>query len=258
MSALWAVYKREVALFFRSTIAYAIAFGVLLFMGVLFSATVTQFVANNTSGFAQQLATADMAIVGMLGTLAFLMFIIAPLLTMRLLAEETREGTLEVLMTLPMHDWAFVLGKFFAVWTFYTFILACTLAYVVMLAGMGVPDAGILFAGYLGAWLYGGVTLALSMVWSALTEDQIVAAFLGAATILVFYLSDALALIANGRGFTAGATDFLRELSLVAHYQETMMQGILRGEDVAYFVLLTVAALFVTSVLVGTRRWRAS
>lgn len=258
MRALWAVYKREVALFFRSTIAYAIAFGLLLFMGVLFSATVTQYVANNTSGFAQQLATADMAIIGIMGTLTFLLFIIAPLLTMRLLAEETREGTLEVLMTLPMSDWSFVVGKFLAVWTFYTFVLACTFSYVLILSRFGVPDAGIVFSAYLGAWLYGGVTLAVSLVWSAITEDQIVAAFLGAATILVFYLADALSLLAGARGFTAGATEFLRELSLIAHYQETMIQGILRAEDVAYFVLVIVAALFITSILVGTRRWRAN
>lgn len=258
MRALWAVYKREVALFFRSTVAYAIAFGLLFFMGVLFSASVWQFVVNNTSGFAQQLITADVAIVNVLGTLTFLLFIIAPLLTMRLISEEAREGTLEVLMTLPMGDWAFVVGKFLAVWTFYTAILLLTLVYVVILATIGVPDAGITFAGYLGAWLYGGVALAFSMIWSAVTEDQIVSAFLGSATVLVLYLADGVAILAGAQSFTAGIADFARELSLSAHYQNTLLQGIIRAEDIAYFVLMTIFALTLTTLIVGSRRWRAS
>ncbi len=258
MRALWAVYKREVALFFRSSVAYAIAFGLLFFMGVLFSASVWQFVVNNTSGFAQQLITANVAIVNTLGTFTFLLFIIAPLLTMRLISEEAREGTLEVLMTLPMGDWAFIVGKFLAVWTFYTAVLLVTLLYVVILSQIGVPDGGIIFSAYLGAWLYGGVTLAVSLIWSAVTEDQIVAAFLGAASVLVLYLADGLALLAGAQNLTANTAEFIRELSLTAHYQDTLLQGIIRAEDVAYFVLMMIFALFVTTLIVGTRRWRTS
>jgi ABC-2 type transport system permease protein len=258
MRALWAVYKREVALFFRSGVAYAIAFGLLFFMGVLFSASLWQFVVNNTSGFSQQLITANVAVVNTLGTLTFLLFIIAPLLTMRLISEETREGTLEVLMTLPMGDWAFVVGKFLAVWTFYTVLLLITLVYVFILAQIGVPDTGIVFSAYLGAWLYGGLTLAVSLIWSAVSEDQIVAAFLGAASILVLYLADGVAILANAQSLTANAADFIRELSLNAHYQDTMLQGIVRAEDVLYFLLMMAFALFLTTLMVGTRRWRAS
>jgi ABC-2 type transport system permease protein len=258
MRPLWAVYKREVSQFFRSNIAYAVAFGVMLFLGILFSSNVYGGVQSNLSGFSMQPVTADQIALSTLGVLTFLMFIIAPLLTMRLIAEENREGTLEVLMTLPMSDWAFVAGKYLAAWTFYTVLLLLTLAYVLILGTIGVPDAGLTAVAYLGAWLYGGVTLAVAMVWSAVTEDQIVAAFLGAATVLILFLASSLAQLLSTRAELGGLSEFIRTLSLTSHYQDTMLLGVLRAEDIAYFVLVIIFALFVTTLIVGSRRWRAS
>jgi ABC-2 type transport system permease protein len=258
MRAFWAVYKRETTQFFRSNIAYAIAFGMLLFLGLLFASNVYGGVQANLSGFVSQPITADQIALSTLGVLTFLMFIIAPLLTMRLLAEENREGTLEVLMTLPMSDWSFVLGKYLAAWTFYTVLLLLTTVFVLLLSSIGAPDPGLTITAYVGAWLYGGAALALSMIWSAVTEDQIVAAFLGAATVIMMFLAGDLAQILATREGLAGASEFIRTLSLPAHYQDTMLVGVLRGEDIAYFVLLTIFALFLTTLIVGSRRWRAT
>lgn len=258
MRAFLAVYKREMLQFFRSNIAYAIAFGMMVFLGLLFASNVYGGVQANLSGYSQQPITADQIALSTLGVLSFLMFIIAPLLTMRLLAEESREGTLEVLMTLPMSDWAFVLGKFFAAWTFYTVLLLLTLVFILLLSTIGVPDPGLTLVAYLGAWLYGGVTLAISMIWSAITEDQIVAAFLGAATVIVLFLAGDLAQLLSSRAGLAGASEFIRTLSLPAHYQDTMLVGVLRGEDISYFILVMIFALFMTTLIVGSRRWRAN
>ena len=107
--------------------------------------------------------------------LTFLLFLVGPLLTMRLLAEETREGTLETLMTLPMSESQFIIGKFLALWTYYTVILLISLIYHVLLFQVGIPDNGLALSMYFGAWLYGGAVLAITMIWSAVTEDQIVA-----------------------------------------------------------------------------------
>lgn len=258
MRALWAVYKREVYLFFRSAIAYAIAFGLLLLLGLLFSLYVSSATASNQQGYGQ-VVDADQAITGTISILTFLMFLIGPLLAMRLLSEEAREGTLEVLMTLPMGDATFVIGKFLAAWTFYTFVLALTLVYIVLLLITGSRmDTGLMFTMYLGAWLYGGTVLALSIIWSAVTEDQIVAAFLGAATVLVFFLAGSLAQLLASQPGISGASGFIRELSLQAHYDDTLLNGILRGEDIAYFILMMIASLFVTTIIIGTRRWRAA
>lgn len=243
MRSILAVYKRELALFFRSPVAYAIAFALFMLLSVLFSAIVFQ--GNGR-------IPADAAFAPNL--LTFLMFLIGPLLTMRLLAEENREGTLEVLMTLPMHERNFIIGKFLAAWTYYTLLLLLSVIYLILFSVIGVPDQGVAFGAYFGAWLYGGAVLAVSMIWSAVTEDQIVAAFLSAATVLVLFLADAAALI-----FESGsvAATIVRELGLNAHYNATLVRGVIRAEDIVYFAFMMIGALFITTRIVETRRWRA-
>jgi ABC-2 type transport system permease protein len=259
MRQILAVYKRELGLYFRSPIAYAIAFALLLFFGLLFSSNISQYVNYNFQALGQggQPLTANDLVTFVPELLTFLLFLVAPLLTMRLIAEETREGTLEVLMTLPMSEGAFILGKFLAVWTYYTLLLLITVMYHVILSQIGSPDFGLFLGSYIGAWLYGGTVLALTMIWSAITEDQIVAAFLGAATVLVLYLGESAAVWMSQQGQLAGVADFVRELGLRAHYNNTLLQGVVRAEDILYFIMLMVASLFLTTLLVQTRRWRA-
>jgi ABC-2 type transport system permease protein len=246
MNSVLAVFKREVALYFRSPIAYAVAFALMLFLAVLFNGFIAQANGNfpADAGFAPNLIT-------------FLMFLIAPLLTMRLIAEESREGTLEVLMTLPMNESQFILGKFLAAWTYYTVLLLIAVVFYLIQTAVGIPDQGVAFGSYFGAWLYGGAVLAISMIWSAVTEDQIVAAFLSAATILVLYLTEIAAIWIAGQQTTSAAADFVRELGLQAHFTATLAQGVVRAEDIAYFVFVILGALFITTRLVETRRWRA-
>jgi ABC-2 type transport system permease protein len=176
---------------------------------------------------------------------------------MRLLAEESREGTIEVLMTLPMSESHFIIGKFLAVWAYYTVLLIATAIYHVILTQIGVPDLGVVFGSYLGAWLYGGAVLAVCMIWSAVTEDQIVAAFLSAATVLVLFLAESAAQSVSRQAVISGAGDFIRELGFQAHYQSTLANGVIRAADIAYFILMIAGALFITMRIVETRRWRA-
>lgn len=241
-----AVFKREFMLYFRSPIAYGIAFAILFFLSMLFNGYVAQ--ANGQF-------PADSTYIPNL--FSFLTFLIAPLLTMRLLAEETREGTLEVMMTLPMGDFQLVLGKFLAAWGYYTVLLLITVVYHLLLLSVGNPDLGAAFGAYFGAWLYGGAVLAVTMIWSAITEDQIVAAFLGAATVLVLYLAEIAASWIASNAATSILADFVRELGLQAHYDATMARGIIRAEDLLYFLFMIIGALFITTRIVETRRWRA-
>ncbi|HEX2906126.1 MAG TPA: ABC transporter permease [Phototrophicaceae bacterium] len=258
MRQTFAVFKRELASYFRSPIAYAVAFALLLFLGIWFNGTLAQVVSYNMSAMQQggQGVTAT-DINGAPGLLTFLMFLVGPLLTMRLLAEESREGTIEVLMTLPMKEIHFIVGKFLAAWGFYTVLLLLATSYHFVLKSVGVPDAGQAFGAYFGAWLYGGAVLAVCLVWSAVTEDQIVAAFLSAATVLMLYLANNFAASLGTNPTLSGASEFIRELGLPAHFDATLANGIIRAEDVAYFVLMIIGALFITTRIVETRRWRA-
>ncbi|MEP7290124.1 MAG: ABC transporter permease [Chloroflexota bacterium] len=248
----FAVYKRELGQYFRSPIAYGVAFAILFLLSLLFNDYIAQGVSANASGQAQ--IPADSTFIP--GLLTFLTFLIAPLLTMRLLAEESREGTLEVLMTLPMNESQFVVGKFLAAWTYYTVLLLITLVYHIILLTIGNPDLGAAFGAYFGAWLYGGAVLAVTMIWSAITEDQIVAAFLGAATVLVLYLAE-VAASSIGGSTAPGVADFVRQLGLQAHYNTTLLRGIVRAEDILYFVFMIAGAIFITTRIVEARRWRS-
>ncbi len=248
MRQIFAVFKRELGLYFRSPVAYAIAFALLLFFGLLFSNSLNQ---------ANQQAPADQ-LNYIPSVLTFLLFLVAPLLTMRLISEETREGTLEVLMTMPITESQFIIGKFLAVWAYYTVVLLLTVVYYIILTMVGIPDTGRAFGLYFGAWLYGGATLAITLVWSAVTEDQVVAAFLGAATVLVLYLAEvAASAISSLPNVSPGLGSFIRELGFQAHYDSTMLSGVIRAEDVLYFVFMIVAALFITTRIVEVRRWRS-
>ena len=260
MRSIWAVYKRELRLYFQSITAYAIMFGFLFAYGVIVSSNVANISAYNVeiAGSTQIPLTAGDILSGSLSSLMFLLFLIAPLLTMRLLAEESREGTLEVLMTLPVSESRFIIGKFLSVWTFYTIMLLLTVVHTLIISTISPIDSGLILSAYIGGWLFGGAVLAVSMIWSAMTDDQIMAAFLGAMTIILLLLTDSVAIWASGQDITAGAVEFIRELGLQAHYHDTMLKGVFRVHDVLYFLLMMIAGVFITTRLVETRRWRAS
>lgn len=145
---LWTIFRRELGQYFATPAAYLIAFAFLLLTGLIFNNDVTLSLGERR---------ADPAVVP--GFLSFALIFFAPLLTMRLLAEESREGTLELLLTAPVKDFDIVLGKFLSAWFFYTLLLMVTLVYQVILVIITVPDLGHAAAAYIGIWLYGGAAL---------------------------------------------------------------------------------------------------
>ena len=239
---IWAVFKRELAQYFVSPIAYFVAFVILLILGLIFSSDL-RYAVNN------QLPAQSAAVPGVL---AFLLLLMAPLLTMRLLAEENREGTIELLLTMPIRDADIVLGKFLGAWVYYPLVLAATLVYQFILAPLGAPDQGAAIAAYLGIWLYGGAALAIGLMFSAVTENQIVAGFLSLATLAVLFWTDFFAQSIQNIDLQSG----IREISLSAHYYRSFSQGIVRLEDMLFYVFVIAGALFVTTQLVESRRWR--
>lgn len=244
------IARRELAQYFVSPIAYLVAFAILELTGFLFNSDLAQRVGEEPpSGTA------------VLSAFGFFTVFFAPLLTMRLFAEEAREGTLELMLTMPVRDSDIVLGKFLGAWAYYTLVLALTLVYQVILLSITTfedyqlgpeLDIGPVISAYLGIWLFGGATIAVGLLFSAMTENQIVAGFLSIATLFILWLGDFAGLVVQNRPIA----EAIRSLSLQAHYSTSFLIGVIRFEDVVFFIGLVVVMLFITTRLIESRRWR--
>ncbi len=235
------VFRREVGQYLTSPFAYLIAAAVLLLTGVLFNRDLNVSIGTKP---------ADPSLVPVV--LSFTMVFFAPLLTMRLFAEERREGTLELLLTAPVSDGSIVLGKFLGAWFYYTLVLALTFLYQFILMAITSPDLGHAVSAYIGIWLYGGATLAVGMMFSSFTENQIIAAFLSMVALILLWLGDQAGdVIAN-----IDLARIVRALSLQGHFSTSFATGLLRAEDAAYFAGVIAVALFITIRVVESNRWR--
>lgn len=241
MRSVSLILRREMAAYFTSPVAYLIAAGFLLLSGVSF---------NNELTFALGVRPLDPALIPRL--LTQVMIFLAPLLTMRLLAEESREGTMELLLTAPISDLAIILGKFLSAWLFYTLMLALTWVYQVIIFSLSNPDLAHTIAAYLGIWLYGGATLAIGLLFSALTENQIVAAFLSMVVLFVLYVGENVGqIVAN-----VDLARVIFSLTLQGHFAPSFAVGILRAEDVVYYAGVMVVALYLSIQALAARRLR--
>ena len=235
------VFRREMQNYLTSPITYLIMFAVMLLGGFIFN---EDLAARNgtsvTSGVVVLLSFAQW-------TMLF-----APLITMRLLAEENREGTLELLMTLPLKDIQLVLGKFFGAWMYYTMMLAITLVFQIVLIWLSPPDLGAVFSAYLGLWLMGGAAIAIGMIFSALNENQIVAAFLSMAVLIIFWLADTVGSVINNRELAT----VVRTFSFQTNFRYTFALGIVRLDNIIFFVGVIIVCLYITTQIIESRRWR--
>jgi ABC-2 type transport system permease protein len=240
--SLWIIFRRELAQYFTSPIAYLVAFAVLMLGGFVFN---NDLAARNGGH-----AATDGSVV--LVYFAFFTLFFAPLLTMRLMAEENREGTIELLMTLPVRDNDIVIGKFLGAWGYYTIILALTLVYQILLIWLSPPDLGKVIGSYIGVWLYGGAAIAIGLLFSALTENQIIAALLSTATLLLLWQAESVGNVIHYRPLA----ELIRTFSLASHYLDSFANGLVRLPDLVFFAGVMAIALFVTIRIVESRRWR--
>lgn len=237
----WLIFRREVAQFFTTPFAYFIGAALLVLTGLLFSSDL--YTSVNQKAPEPALIPAF---------LSFAMILIAPLITMRLLAEESNEGTLELLLTAPVRDGGIVVGKFLSAWFFFTFLLALTFIYQIIVSSFTEPDIGHIISAYLGIWLYGGATLSIGLFFSALTSSQIIAAFGGMTALLLLWLTELIGQVITG----IETAEVVRNLSLPGHFIGSFALGFIRGEDVVYFVGVITIMLFATIRVVEARRWQ--
>ncbi|MBI3978138.1 MAG: ABC transporter permease subunit [Chloroflexi bacterium] len=234
MKALW-IAQKELRSYFTSPLAYVITAAFLVITGYLFALTLV---------FSQE---ASLRIV--LSNMSTILLLLSPALTMRLLAEEQRHGTVELLLTSPVRDYEVVLGKYLGAVALFACMLLLTGLYVVVLVQWGQPDLLATASGYLGVLLLGATYLALGLLTSSLTQNQVVAAVLAFALTLILYLIGAAADIAQ-----RPVSDVFRYLAIGEHYFD-FARGVVDTRHIVYYLSVIVGALFITVRSLETRRW---
>jgi ABC-2 type transport system permease protein len=257
MRKMTAIYIRELQYFFNSVIAYVVITIFILLAGYFFYNLVAYFNLISAQAMqnpyqVQQLNLTQGVLQPLFGNLAIIILLIMPLLTMRLLSEERKSGTAELLFSYPVSDWDVIIGKFLAAVTVYLSMLVLTLAYPLLLDVYAEPELGAILTGYLGLVLVGMAFISMGLFFSSLGENQIVAA------VLTFGLCFIFLIIGWTTPFvSAGVGNVLNQLSILTHF-ENFSKGIIDTNDLVYYVLFIAFFLFLCSRVLDSNRWRSS
>lgn len=247
----WVIARREIASYFVSPIGYVAIAGFTVLSGWIFFNLLARYMQLTTLYL--QMMFQNPEIMGRFNAqemiiqptylnMTILLLILFPLLTMRLLAEERRQHTDELLFTSPVSSTAVVLGKFLSVMVVYLLMLLPTLLYFVLLwkYAQPAPTLGEFAAIYLGLLLLGAAFAAIGIFTSSITTNQIVAAVSCFAILLLIYVIDWIS------GSTSGKTrDVLEYLSFIKRYQD-FVKGIVDLRSIVYFASLVVVGLFLS------------
>jgi len=223
-----AIWKREVQAYFYQPIAY-------ILIGFFFLISSIYFTFGT---IASQVAEMNY----LLSNIIFILTFVSPILTMRILTEDRKNGTEVLLVTSPVDVYKIVLGKFLASFTVFLVMLASTFIYLIIIYVLGgKPEIPMLIGGYIGFLLVGASYVAIGVFASSLTENQIVAAIISFAILLLINLIDPIASFVGG--FTAKVLDIF---SLLSRYSD-LNSGILDITSIIYYLSFTAVFLFLTT-----------
>jgi ABC-2 type transport system permease protein len=171
-------------------------------------------------------------------------------MAMRLIAEEKGSGSLEMLITMPVRDWQVIVGKFLGGMTLLTTLVGLTIFYAVTVALVGPLDRGPAIGGYLGVLLMGGAYMAIGVMASTFSRNQIVA------FIIAFAISFALFLFYRLVQFVPEPLQpLLAYLSIESHF-EAISRGVIDSRDVVYYLSVMVVSLVIATVSLESRKWK--
>jgi ABC-2 type transport system permease protein len=240
MGKVWIITKRELTAFFDSLIAYVM---IILFLGL--SGSFTWLFGTNVFMIGQ-------ASLDVFYSIAFWsLFFFIPAITMRMIAEENKSGTIELLITKAVSDSQIVMGKFMACLILVVIALICTLPYYITVSQLGNVDDGSVIGGYLGLLLLAASYISIGLLASSLTQNQIVA-FLVALFIGIFFqmLFDVI-----GSGLTGSIGELFTYLSMRSHV-ESLSRGVIDSRDIIYFLSIITIGLIVTQIMLSKRNWK--
>lgn len=231
---MWTIAKREIGSYFKSPIAYVLIGLFVLLISIFFWPRL-------------QASRGDF--ITILGDMGFFLIFIVPILTMRTLAEDRKNGTEVLLMTSPTSLYKIVVGKFIGAYTVFLVITGISLIYPLIIVIMGGVFTIQLTGGYIGFLLLGAAFIAIGILASAVTENQIIAAIISFVALIVMWVADTLATTVGG---IVGV--ILEWISLISRYQ-VFTKGILGLAEVVYLLSFTIVILFLTVRIIERRRW---
>ena len=229
---------KEIKIYFVSPMAYIIM--------AVYSALAAYYFVTSVSGILP-----EATIRGFIFPSTLIFTLLAPILTMRLLSEEQKLGTLELLMTSPVRDWEVIVGKYLASLVFFLVLVILSLFYTILLFVFANPDPGPIYTGYLGLILYGAAALAIGLLTSTLTSNQIVAAVVAMGILLALYFAH---LAFDSVGGLGG--EIIGQLGLKGHFDDSFQKGVIDTKSIVYFVSVIFFFLFLSVRVLDSRRWR--
>ena len=255
MRNIWTICRRELYAYFVSPIAWVLLTIFALLSGV-FTYDMAAFFVK--AGFESQMQgqsfpmnVNEQVLAPLLSNISVVGLFLIPLISMRLFAEEKRQGTIELLITSPVHDTEIVIGKWLSAVLMYGALLVVLLADISFIFMYGNPDWRPFLTGFLGVLLQGACILALGTFISTLTKNQIVAGAIGFGLALVLWI-----LSWSTQFGSTPTVQVLNYLSIISH-QDSFTRGIIDTKDVIYYLSMIFFGLFLTTRSLESLRWRA-
>lgn len=254
MNNILAIARKEIGAYFASPIAYVVIGLFALLFGYFYVVMVSIFVRESMQmssfGGPANLNVNQHVIRFVFQNVTVVFLFIVPMITMRTYAEEKRSGTIELLLTSPITDFQIIAGKFLGALTLYAAMLAVTLLHVGLLFVYGNPEPKPLVAVYLGMLLFGGCFIAIGLLVSSLTRNQIVAGMVAFVVFLLLWIVDWMSSF-------AGPTwePILNYLSMVQHLDD-FNKGVIDTKHIVYYLSFITFGLFLTAKAVDSERWR--
>ncbi len=259
MRGMYAIYRKDLGHYFVSPVAYIVVGVFLLLTGYFFVNILSgviryafeSMMQGMRFGQSQPIDVTSIVLRNFFGILGTLMLFMLPLLSMGMYAEERKRGTMELLMTSPVTDLQIVLGKFLASLTMFGIMLVPTGCYQVYMYLHSDPRAPwkLLLACYIGAFLLGGVLLAIGGFISSLTENQLISAVITYGVVILLWV------VGSGQGEGTTLGQVTQYLSVLQHYDD-FVRGVIDTSGLIFFASMIVLGIFLTVRSVDSMRWR--
>jgi ABC-2 type transport system permease protein len=236
MNKIFFIAKKELLTYFKSPIAYIVLIITIAIFNIFFFMIIDQ--------------NREASLRDVFQVMEFMFVFLAPLLTMGVFSEEKSTGTMEFLMTAPLTNTAIVLGKYLGVLFFFSIMLSMTFVYYGIIEYFGTPDRLTTLTGYLGVWLEGAFFLAIGVMTSSWTRNQIVSAMTSYVILFLIYFS-----ISFTKYFSGTAKIIIRQISTWSHL-ENFAVGIITIGDLVYYLSGIFICIVLTRLSIEHRLWR--